>query len=92
MCLTRVEWSYIYTYSCVFVLVVGVVAAFLDSGILVDYGDQGNLTGKYGPLNVGESCDAGSLVVLFTQHGDIFSHSYREGFRFDSWVNWVVSC
>ena len=39
----RVEWSYICTYSCVFILVVGVVATFLNARFLVDDSNQGSL-------------------------------------------------
>ena len=41
-CLTKLEWSYLYTYSCVFVFMVGIVTAFLDARILVDDRDKGN--------------------------------------------------
>jgi hypothetical protein len=41
-CLTKLEWSYLYTYSCVFVFMVGIVTAFLDAGIHVDGRDKGN--------------------------------------------------
>lgn len=40
-CLTKLEWSYLYTYSCVFIFMVGIVTAFLDARILVDDRDKG---------------------------------------------------
>jgi hypothetical protein len=40
--LTKVEWSYIYTHPCIFVLMVGVVAAFHNARIFVDHGNKGN--------------------------------------------------